>query len=401
MEQEPHIPPEPGNSYNSEWEYPPPPEFETRAWLIMTLERFGFWIACAVTVAVIAFLYINADFITQTDRVPRPVEAENQSAPVQPNPAEAVSVPAEVPDTTAAGVPTSITTDPAGAAIFIDGTYVGTSPLRALALTDGRHLLSLLKPNYAQLDTVVMISPASASLQLTLREAGDVVLAEATEDLSPETPGEPDETDPAASSSSPTEVAQIPEDQTTSPPETGQTNTEETPPAAVETSSDATEDPVVDEEPEELTSAVGTIQVNSEPSGASVLMADRAVGVTPVLLTDIPAGTQPITLRLDGYDDFSTTVEVVAQQQSAVNGQLQQRLGTLKILVKPWGTIYINGELHKEESTVWYTTQLPPGNHTVRAVHPALGNFEQVVVVPAGREQAVTIDLNKNDSGSQ
>ena len=146
---------------------------------------------------------------------------------------------------------------------------------------------------------------------------------------------------------------------------------------------------------------VGELQVNSEPSGAAVLLDGTQVGVTPVLLTDVHVGTQPLTLRLDGYQDFNTTVDIVAAQRATVTGQLEQRLGTLRILVKPWGDIYIDRALHKRESTIWYTAELPAGDHRVRVVHPSLGTWEQVIVVPAGEERAVTIDYNKNNSDSQ
>ena len=41
------------------------------------------------------------------------------------------------------------------------------------------------------------------------------------------------------------------------------------------------------------------------------------------------------------------------------------------------------------------------GNHRVRVEHPALGTWEQVVVVPAGDENTVTVDYNKIDAGEQ
>ena len=142
---------------------------------------------------------------------------------------------------------------------------------------------------------------------------------------------------------------------------------------------------------------VGERQVNSEPSDASVLVAGEEVGVMPLLLADVQVGSQQITLRLDGNEDFTTTTDIVAEQRNTVNGQLKQLLGTLRILVngqlkqllgtlrilvKPWGTIYIDGKLHKKESTIWYVARLPPGNHRVRVEHPSLGNWEQVVEVP-------------------
>ncbi|MCH8960328.1 MAG: hypothetical protein IH820_03170, partial [Bacteroidetes bacterium] len=106
-------------------------------------------------------------------------------------------------------------------------------------------------------------------------------------------------------------------------------------------------------------------------------------------------------LRLDGYEPFTTTVNVAPQQRGEVGGALAQRLGTLKILAKPWGNIYIDGKLHKREASIWYTAKLPPGSHRVRIEHPTLGKWEQVVVVSLEEERKVEVDFNTGNSPSQ
>ena len=157
--------------------------------------------------------------------------------------AEALNAYAEEPDTTTvAGVPLFITTDPAGTTIFVDGDYVGVSPLQYVALAEGRHLISVLKSDYAQLDTVVTLNEASASLQLTLRQAEAPLLDE-------DTPLVSDEVQPTVSDE---DLAAADEEQ----------------PAA----------------------SVGELQINSEPSGASVLVAGQEVGVTPLLLSEVQVG---------------------------------------------------------------------------------------------------------------
>ncbi len=396
------VPEEPGDP---DWTMPPPPEFGARVWFIVILERFGFWIACGLTLVAIAYLYINADRVSSKEPAPGPIVAGEQQAPA-PDPGrspDALTMAAGEPDAPAAGVPVSVTTDPAGAAIFVNGAYMGASPLQDVALAEGRYLISVLKPDYAQLDTVVTLSDASALIQLTLQKAGEGLVADAAEMIPPETPATPDEAareeppaTPASASPepvSPSDAAQATRESTPPPGDAAETPPADEPPAdAEEPPAEAKEQPAIQ---------AGELQVNSEPSGASVLVAGQEVGVTPVLLTGIEAGAQPVLLRREGYEDFSTIVDVVAGQRNTVNGQLKQRLGTLKILVKPWGNIYIDGALKKEESTIWYVTQLPPGNHRVRVEHPALGKWEQVVVVAAGEENAITIDYNKIKSDSQ
>ena len=130
-------------------------------------------------------------------------------------------------------------------------------------------------------------------------------------------------------------------------------------------------------------------------------LGEEQVGVTPLLLTDVEAGARQVTLRLDGYEPFTTTANVVPQQRGEVGGPLMQRLGTLKILAKPWGNIYIDGKLHKSEASIWYTAKLPPGNYRVRIVHPTLGTWAQVVVVSLEEEGKVEVDFNKGNLPSQ
>lgn len=64
--------------------------------------------------------------------------------------------------------------------------------------------------------------------------------------------------------------------------------------------------------------------------------------------------------------------------------------GTLEILVRPWGTIYINGELHRSDTDMLYSVQLPPGSHEVRVIHPSLGRSQRTVrVSPDSKERLI------------
>ncbi len=197
---------------------------------MMMLRRFGFWIVSAVAVIVLVLLYLNADRIPQQFETPSPVAAQQRGAPEDAprQTAQAPSTPAEVPDTTAAsGVPLSITTEPVGASIFVDGSYVGASPLQNVVLAEGRRLISVMKRDYAQLDTFVTLDGAAAPLQLVLREADDVILAAADETPLPETLAASDEEIPDETPLPPA----IPDEQPESPPDAAPTDQEQTPPA--------------------------------------------------------------------------------------------------------------------------------------------------------------------------
>ena len=67
----------------------------------------------------------------------------------------------------------------------------------------------------------------------------------------------------------------------------------------------------------------GTISVSSEPSGASVLLDDRYTNATtPTTLTAITPGSHAVRVRMEGYDDAKTQVEVVAGSTSSFSATL-------------------------------------------------------------------------------
>lgn len=78
----------------------------------------------------------------------------------------------------------------------------------------------------------------------------------------------------------------------------------------------------------------------------------------------------------------------VAQESTA-----EPRSGTVTVLVRPFGTIYVDGVLRKENTDVKYDISLPVGRHVIRAYHPVLGEREVTVDVADDRPQSVVVDL--------
>ncbi len=336
-----------------------------RARIIMMVERFGLLAACALTLIALGAFFISTVFLKgETD----PAMAYEQGVFVegQGGAAGQAALPADVS--------LAITTNPVGAAIYIDGDYAGVSPVRGLVVPQGRRLISIHKPDYAQFDTFLTFKDPAVSLNFSLKNGGVELVSR-------------ERTPPATRSAPPSRPA--PRARPTAPPAASPAAQKQPPPSVA-----AAEDRPAEAEPVVET---GELHVVSEPAGATVLVDGQEAGVTPLMLPGVQAGPQQVTLRLDGYETFTTTVAVTAQQRSTVNGKLTQLLGTLKVLAKPWGTIYIDGELRKEELNVWYTEKLTPGYHRLRVEHPKLGRWEQVVEVFAGQEHPITIDFNKDE----
>jgi hypothetical protein len=66
----------------------------------------------------------------------------------------------------------------------------------------------------------------------------------------------------------------------------------------------------------------GRLVLSSSPAGAEVTVNGQVVGVTPMVLNDLPVGSRALVVRRDGYSPWSTSVRIVADQQTTVQARL-------------------------------------------------------------------------------
>ena len=66
----------------------------------------------------------------------------------------------------------------------------------------------------------------------------------------------------------------------------------------------------------------GQITVRSSPSGANIYIDNLYKGLTPLTLVEIPKGGHSILLRMNGYQDWQSSVNVAARSSTDVSGTL-------------------------------------------------------------------------------
>jgi PEGA domain len=69
----------------------------------------------------------------------------------------------------------------------------------------------------------------------------------------------------------------------------------------------------------------GSLVVNSRPSGALVFLNGRSVGRTPLVLRNQPAGSRAVRVDLDGYEPWSSAVQVVADTETRLRAELRMQ----------------------------------------------------------------------------
>jgi hypothetical protein len=66
----------------------------------------------------------------------------------------------------------------------------------------------------------------------------------------------------------------------------------------------------------------GSLFVESQPSGAQVFLNGRAAGKTPLTLTNQSVGSRAVRVVLDGYDAWTSAVQIVTGRQVRLRARL-------------------------------------------------------------------------------
>jgi eukaryotic-like serine/threonine-protein kinase len=145
----------------------------------------------------------------------------------------------------------------------------------------------------------------------------------------------------------------------------------------------------------------GKIKVTTKPSEATVYLDGEFVGSTPYVNDKIPVGTHNLLIKKKGFSEISETVSINLDRLTPVSKNLEssQNLETVKgkveILVRPYGSIYIDDELKAQDTNSPYTTELSGGKHTIKLVHPTLGKASIPINIVDEKLQKYIFDLSR------
>lgn len=135
----------------------------------------------------------------------------------------------------------------------------------------------------------------------------------------------------------------------------------------------------------------GTLSINSNPQGAQVLIGGRAVGNTP-LNVNLQPGRYTVDLRLNGYQGYSTPVDVRAGQTASVNANLSAIVqnGLLQINSNPQGAqVLLNGQA---AGNTPLNLTVRPGQYQLEF---RLGGYQTASsTVSVGNGQTVPVNVN-------
>lgn len=145
--------------------------------------------------------------------------------------------------------------------------------------------------------------------------------------------------------------------------------------------------------------------LDSDPTGARVLLGERELGVTPLRLTDLPPGQQvELTFTKAGYRDQVRTVRVPGpggEAQVATSLSMSPDVGSVRITSTPAGAqIYQNGELLAGRTTPVDEHVVEAGKtYTFTLKKPGFQPASVELEVPPGKRQ-VPVEVALQPGGS-
>ncbi len=211
-----------------------------------------------------------------------------------------------------------ILSNPSNAKVVLDGMYRGTTPITLNKLASGTHILELDSPGYYDWKSTVDVpaggtKTVSGTLnQMPVSNVGWVYVSSSPGGASVTLDGTNYGQTPASGSLKLNSIGVG--DHTVTLTRSGY---------SVYTTRVSVNANTVSEvsallQPSGSSPGNGALSVSSTPAGANIFVDNNFLGITPLTLKDIPAGSHVVMIRLAGYQDYEITTTVNTGATSTV-----------------------------------------------------------------------------------
>jgi len=147
-------------------------------------------------------------------------------------------------------------------------------------------------------------------------------------------------------------------------------------------------------------SEIGVLQVKSSPGGADIYIDGFYSGATAATIGNLAAGSHIVQLRLAGYREWITTIDIRANVVTFVDAALEPATtdptGNIVVSSDPPGaSVYLNNDFQgrTQADNPLDLTGIPPGSYTLELQLANYRDFETAVEVRAGKTEVVNAAL--------
>lgn len=133
------------------------------------------------------------------------------------------------------------------------------------------------------------------------------------------------------------------------------------------------------------------LRVSTNPPGATVYVDGKKWReATPALIGPVDKGGHRLKFTKSGYETQEQRVSADKKGTTSVSYNLESvPIAIVAVSVKPYATYYVDGEKVGKDNVPYAKIEVPAGRHTIRAVHPVLGEkvWEDVEFRPGDNER--------------
>lgn len=148
----------------------------------------------------------------------------------------------------------------------------------------------------------------------------------------------------------------------------------------------------------EMDSNSGTLVVHSEPAGATVFLDGRNVGITPVSIDRVPQGERDVTVQLQGFASYRTSLLVTPDDTVRLDATLTSMPGSLEVVSNPSGArVFLNDQPRGE--TPLQLNDLDPGSYIMRVSLRGHADVTRTLRIGRGETVSEFAEMERN-SGS-
>lgn len=146
----------------------------------------------------------------------------------------------------------------------------------------------------------------------------------------------------------------------------------------------------------EMEPLVGYLTLESEPSGAEILVNGESVGRTPMFRIPLPIGEHIYELRLANHYPVRETLEVQEDFQYELKHRLRPMEATLSVFSQPTGAqIWLNNQLQDQKTPARF--RLPPGLYLVSVHSKGFIQEDERLVLEPNAEKSVTLRMRQGE----
>jgi len=139
---------------------------------------------------------------------------------------------------------------------------------------------------------------------------------------------------------------------------------------------------------------VGSVNIESIPTGASIYLDGSHEGVTPKTISGVSVDSHTIIITKSGYEDYTKQVTVTAGETTPVNANLVEQTGAISVSSTPSGAnIYLDGSY--KGTTPKTISGVSVGSHTIKITKSGYEDYTKQVTVIAGETTPVNAYLDE------